>query len=85
MKKPCIQSLTTVTSIEASAYLDAAGDDELRAAVEVASDRLRLAGSSDSPDDAEIHHALFLLRRARGLEAPSFDLMRVHLRRALAA
>jgi hypothetical protein len=33
----------------------------------------------------EIHHALFLLRRARGLDAPSFDLMRVQLRRRHAA
>ena len=42
-------------------------------------------GSDQEPDDAEVHHALFLLRRARGLDAPSFDLMRVQLRRRLAA
>jgi hypothetical protein len=38
-----------------------------------------------APDDAEVHHAMFLLRRARGLDAPSFDSMRVQLRRRVAA
>ena len=37
------------------------------------------------PDDAEVHHAYFLLCRARGMLPPSFDEMRVELRRRVAA
>ena len=82
---PVLRSLATVSLEEALAYLDAADGDELTAADNLARDRNRLEGSTNSPDDTEIHHALFLLRRARGLDAPSFDLMRVQLRRRQAA
>jgi hypothetical protein len=59
--------------------------DELSAAFLLAQDRNHLAGEPGEPDEAEVHHALFLLRRARGLNAPSFDLMRVQLRKLVAA
>ncbi|MCA9583803.1 MAG: hypothetical protein KC657_00420 [Myxococcales bacterium] len=66
---------------EALAYLDSAEGDELAAAFALARDRNSLDGAAvGEPDPAEVHHALFLLRRARGLSAPSFDLMRVQLR-----
>lgn len=80
-----IASVETVTLEEALAYLDSAEGDELVAAYALAKDRNLLDGSQAEPDDAEVHHALFLLRRARGLNAPSFDLMRVQLRRLVAA
>jgi hypothetical protein len=82
---PNIRSLESVTLEEALAYLDTAEGDELSAAFALAKDRNRLDGEPDDPDEAEVHHALFLLRRARGLNAPSFDLMRVQLRRLVAA
>jgi len=78
-------SIESVSLEEALAYLDSADGDELVAAYSLAKDRNLLEGSSSEPDDAEVHHALFLLRRARGLNAPSFDLMRVQLRRLVAA
>jgi hypothetical protein len=84
-KKPSIKSLETVSAEEARAYLDHAGGDELDAAYALACDRNRLDGSIALPDDAEVHHALFLLCRARGKHAPSFDEMRVELRRRAAA
>jgi hypothetical protein len=84
-KTPVLRSLSTVTLEEALAYLDAADGDELTAAYNLARDRNRLDGTHSAPDETEIHHALFLLRRARGLDAPSFDLMRVQLRRRAAA
>jgi hypothetical protein len=84
-KVPVVRSLSTVSLEEALAYLDAADGDELTAAFNLARDRNRLDGSMSPPDETEIHHALFLLRRARGLDAPSFDLMRVQLRRRAAA
>jgi hypothetical protein len=84
-KKPSIESLETVTVDEADAYLDAAGGDELTAAHELARDRNRMDGSHAAPDDAEIHHALFLLCRVRGKHPPSFDEMRFELRRRAAA
>ena len=80
-----LHNLSTVTLDEARGYLDAANDDELEAAVLLAADRNLLAGSDDEPDEQEIHHALFLLRKARGLEAPSFDTLRVALRKRAAA
>ena len=82
---PIITSLESLTLEEALAYLDSAEGDELSAACSLASDRNLLDGDRDEPDEAEVHHALFLLRRARGLNAPSFDLMRVQLRRLIAA
>ena len=42
-------------------------------------------GSHGAPDDFEVHHALFLLCRARGKHPPSYDEMRVELRRRIAA
>jgi hypothetical protein len=84
-KKPSIKSLETVTAEEAQAYLDYARGDELDAAFALACDRNRLDGSIAPPDDAEVHHALFLLCRARGKNSPSFDQMRYELRRRAAA
>lgn len=78
---PTIASLEKVSLEEALAYLDSAEGDELAAAFALARDRNSMDGSAGAdPDDAEVHHALFLLRRARGLSAPSYDLMRVQLR-----
>jgi len=82
---PIITSLESLTLGEALAYLDSAEGDELSAAYSLAKDRNLLDGDTNEPDEAEVHHALFLLRRARGLDAPSFDLMRVQLRRLIAA
>lgn len=82
---PIIRSLESLTLEEALAYLDSAEGDELSAAYSLAKDRNLLADDRNEPDEAEVHHALFLLRRARGLDAPSFDLMRVQLRRLIAA
>lgn len=84
-KRPFIRSLETVTKSEALLYMEHAGGDELTAAFALAVDRNRLDNESHEPDDIEVHHALFLLRRARGLDAPSFDKMRVELRRRAAA
>ena len=82
---PIITSLESLTLEEALAYLDSAEGDELSAAYSLAKDRNLLDGDTNEPDEAEVHHALFLLRRARGLNAPGFDLMRVQLRRLIAA
>jgi hypothetical protein len=82
---PRIRSLSSVTLEDALAYLDEADGDELGAAYKLASDRNLIDGSRQDPDETEIHHALFMLRRARGLEAPSFDLMRVQWKRRAAA
>lgn len=82
-RKPSIKSLETVSLEEASLYLEHAGGDDLSAAYALACDRNRLDGSIAPPDDAEVHHALFLLCRARGRLAPSFDEMRVELRRRI--
>jgi hypothetical protein len=84
-RKPSIRSLETVSLEEARAYLEYAAGDEIDAAFTLATDRNRLDGSQSVPDDAEVHHALFLLCRARGKEAPSFDDVRVELRRRVAA
>lgn len=81
MLKPTLRDLTTVTEEEARAYLEASGGDEIAAALAIAVDRNMLAGEpAAAPDDAETHHALFLLRRALGLTAPSFDSTRVLLK-----
>ncbi len=84
-KKPSVSSLDTVSVNEARAYLSFAGGDELRAAALLAVDRNRLDGSLAPPDETEVHHALFLLCRAFGRLPPSFDEMRVELRRLAAA
>ncbi|HXX65781.1 MAG TPA: hypothetical protein VEK07_01270 [Polyangiaceae bacterium] len=84
-RKPSVQSLETVSLEEATAYLDYTSGDELDAAYALAWDRNRLDGSILAPDDAEVHHALFLLCRARGVNPPSYDEMRVELRRRVAA
>jgi hypothetical protein len=84
-RKPSIRNLETVSLDEAIAYLDYANGDELNAACALAWDRNRLDGSHAAPDDAEVHHALFLLCRARGAHAPSYDTMRVERRRRVAA
>jgi hypothetical protein len=84
-RKPSIKSLETVSLDEVMAYLEHANGDELNAAYALACDRNRLDGSHAPPDDAEVHHALFLLCRARGERPPSFDEMRVELRRRVAA
>jgi hypothetical protein len=83
--KPSIKSIETLSLDESAAYLEHAGGDELTAAYALAWDRNRLDGSQAAPDDAEVHHALFLLCRARGKRSPSFDDMRVELRRRVAA
>jgi hypothetical protein len=84
-RKPSIKSLETVSLEEAVAYLEQSSGDELDAAYTLAWDRNRLDGSLAAPDEAEVHHALFLLCRARGKHPPSFDEMRVELRRRVAA
>lgn len=87
MRRPIVSHLGTLTHQEATAYLRAAHGDELAAAVSLALDRNLLEGVERMPDEIEVHHAYFLLRRARGLDTPSFDSMRVELRnsRMLAA
>lgn len=85
MKKASIASLETVSIEEARAYMHESNGDELAAAYLLAQHRNALDGSSDAPDETEVHHALFLLRRAQGLKAPSFDSMRVMLRQRVAA
>ena len=82
---PMISSLSTVSLAEANAYLKHAGGDEIAAAYELARHRNVLDGAKNPPDDTEVHHALFLLRKAFGRSAPSFDEMRVELRRRVAA
>ena len=86
MRPSIVRKLETLTLEESLQYLDATQGDELRAAQSLALDRSYLAGDSmNEPDETEVHHALFLLRRARGLAAPSFDTMRFQLRRRFAA
>ena len=85
VSEPIIKSLETISLEEALQYLETAEGDELAAAIALAKDRNFLDEADAEPDEAEVHHALFMLRRARGLDAPSFDLMRVQLRRLLAA
>lgn len=82
---PIIKTLESLSLEDALSYLDSAEGDELSAAYSLAKDRNLLDGDTGDPDEAEVHHALFLLRRARGLNAPSFDLMRVQLRSRIAA
>ena len=69
-----------VFTIVLSAYMRLSRNDEVAAAMALALDRNLLEGLDKLPDATEVHHALFLLRRARGMEAPSFDDLRVSLR-----
>ena len=86
VSEPIIKSLEAITLEEALQYLETAEGDELSAAIALAKDRNLLdEANAGEPDEAEVHHALYMLRRARGLNAPSFDLMRVQLRRLIAA
>jgi hypothetical protein len=81
-----VSTLASLSLEESLAYIGAAHGDELTAAFALAVDRSALAGELDvDPDAADIHHALFLLRRARGLGAPSYDLLRLQLRGRVAA
>ena len=87
--RPMLSDLKSFTPEQARAYLRAAKNDELAAAIAFAHDRnaldaLEKRSVSVAPDDAEVHHALFLLRRALGLPAPSFDSLRVALRQRAA-
>ena len=75
-----VRTLHGLSLGEALSYLERAHGDEIQAAFALAVDRNALDGSHAGPDDAEVHHALFLLRRARGLSAPSFDQLRCQLR-----
>jgi hypothetical protein len=91
--RPMLSDLKHFTPEQARAYLKAAGNDELAAAIAFAYDRNVLDSNLSehkgrahdaTPDDTEVHHALFLLRRALGLPAPSFDALRVALRQRAA-
>jgi hypothetical protein len=79
------KSLLGLSLAEANAYLLRAKGDEVVAAFDLACDRNHLEGNDCEPDATEVHHALFLLRRARGESAPSFDQLRQSLRRLMAA
>jgi hypothetical protein len=85
MSMIAIHSLESVSIAEAEAYLDLAKGDEITAAYQLAVDRNELDGSAEPPDETEVHHALFLIRRALGLVAPSYDDTCFQLRRRVAA
>jgi hypothetical protein len=80
-----VNSLHSVSPSEANEYLTKARGDEVIAAFDLACDRLLLEGDNCEPDSTEVHHALFLLRRAVGKSAPSYDQLRLSLRRLQAA
>lgn len=80
MRRPIVSSLGNLDLEQARTYLRLAKGDECAAAVALALDRNILEGLNKLPDATEVHHALFLLRRARGLDAPSFDDLKVELR-----
>ena len=80
-----LRSLEYVTREEAERYLAENSGEELEAAISLAMDRNILEGSSEIPDDADIHQALYLLKRAFGEDVPSYDTMRVEIRRRRAA
>ncbi len=75
-----VHDLGPLTLEQARAYLRLADGDAVAAALALASDRNRLEALERAPDEVEVHHALFLLRRADGLDAPSFDDLHVALR-----
>ena len=66
------------SATEAMGYMDRANGDELDAALTVARERSAEVGSES--DLIDVHHALFIIRRALGESAPSYDEMRVRLR-----
>src|SRR5579872_4316988 len=76
-ERPMLSDLKHLSAEQARAYLKVAKNDELAAALALAHDRnaldRSLSGSTrhHAPDETEIHHALFLLRRALGMPAPS--------------
>ncbi len=80
-----LSSIETVTREEAQVYLAKARGDELEAAMALAIDRNLFDGSNEEPDEADIHQALYLLKRAFGEETPSYDSMRVELKKRHAA
>ena len=75
-----LRSLATVTADEARSYLETARGDAIVAAIAIAIDRNALAGTDDPPDDQDVHHSLFLIHKALGMSAPSFDDTRAALR-----
>lgn len=75
-----IRDVGSLSEAEALQYLDACEGDEVAAATLLASDRCSLARVAEPADEADVHHAMFLLRRARGLPSLSFDDLRVELR-----
>jgi hypothetical protein len=79
-----IDSLAPPSLSQALAYVDQAGGDEIAAAFALAIDRNILDDSLEMPDSADVHHALFMLRKARGLASPSFDLLCWQLKRRAA-
>ena len=84
-ERPMLSDLKHLSTEQARAYLKVAKNDEVAAALMLAHDRNALDESlsglsGHAPDETEIHHALFLLRRALGMSAPSFDALRVALR-----
>jgi hypothetical protein len=80
-----VSNLHGVSLTEAKAYLARAKGDEVIAAFDLACDRVVLEGDTREPDSTEVHHALFLIRRATGKTAPSYDELRLSLRRLQAA
>ncbi len=75
-----LSNLRSLSIDETQSYLSEADGDELTAAYALACDRNTLAGSTEPPDDTEVHHALYLMRRARGLDAPSYDSVRLMIK-----
>jgi len=80
MHKTPLSNLHSLSTEQAQIYLDDHDGDELTAAYTLACDRNVLAGSGEPPDDTDVHHALFLMRRAFGKEAPSYDSVRLSLK-----
>lgn len=80
MHRTPLPNLHSLSAEQAQSYLDDHGGDELTAAYTLACDRNILAGSSEPPDDTEVHHAFFLMRRALGKESPSYDSVRLSLK-----
>ena len=75
-----IRDVDSLSETEALQYLAACDGDEVSAATRLAADRCKLARVASPPDEADVHHAMFLLRKARGLPSQSFDNLRIELR-----